>query len=255
MAKRNRKESGISAREQLLVGTLALSLVVAAYMVLRVPTLKRDAAVARENVERTEREIRKSRPSGSVGSTNRLRRDVEKLRDELEQERATLEGYRSAFVDLSDSDALPAMLGEITRQAELAGLQLVDRKNVTSRLETVLDLDRRLRQMLAPPPRATQSATASGNRRANRRANTAQSRARAAERTALQQALRRDEPLMNRPIFQFEFRGSFGALHRFITAIHSLQNSTVITQLSVGTDSALSVGGQRVLTANLTIAL
>lgn len=115
-----------SKREQLLIAILALSVAVAAYLILRIKPLQTNMVVLKEQLDDSIATMNATRPMrpGPQNAAN-LHQKASELQRTIDQELKTLEGFKNSFIDLSKSNAIPSMRKNITRLSEKNHLRLL----------------------------------------------------------------------------------------------------------------------------------
>ena len=136
--KSSKTNAKVSLREQILIGFLGVSVLIAGYLMLRVKPLLKESEIQQEQLYFAERMERETKPvKVEAGSIDSLKIKLEKLKARVEQESSTLDGLQNSFIDLSQSDAEASMRNSITSLVDREGLRLLSIRASDHSLERV----------------------------------------------------------------------------------------------------------------------
>lgn len=198
----------LQQREKWLLVILGVSLVVSAYMLIRIRPVRIQLAELSMQLQKAQKKYQKEKSAvARLGSVPAMRNEVERLQQQIETETKTMDGYKQAFIDLQHAGQQADLKAAIGRLIEQQGLIIVDTG----------EADQSLDKLVAGNSSGAQE--------------------------------------IKRPMIKLTLSGNFSQLHQFIQQLEQLQNSVVVTSLSLQTERQEDMRQPYRLRAKLILAL
>ncbi len=117
----------LQTREKWLLGILALVILIAAYVLLRIHPARMQLAELEKQQKSAQKKLSKARSGENLlGSVKAMEKKVDGLKQKIAVESQTMMGYQQEFVDLQQQDKQTDLKAEVTRLIERQGLVLLE---------------------------------------------------------------------------------------------------------------------------------
>lgn len=223
-----------SKREKILIIGLVVSLIFGVYLTTRIKNLNANIQRMESGIQTEKQKYSKLlQETKDAKPSNILEKEIESLQSQLHEERESMKGFDLAFIDLDDTEALYALMRDITVSAEQHNLQVLGKENELIQLAS----------LIGQTPRQTTTAASSRRTRTNNSAGNLQNNNISNNNT------------LKRHVFKLRLRGTFHSTYLFVKSLHDMERSILITRIKLSADDLNTYNGTRLINTELTLAI